>query len=85
MEASLPMPYLHLGVYKEESHEIHLKLEKRMEHLRVMDLTRHKVEENIKDTKLLYKERHDKPRKKTSYTHCKHGTINKLQKKDHTA
>ena len=42
------MAYLHPGVYQKQSQEIHPILEKRIEQLGVMDLTRHEVEVNMK-------------------------------------
>ena len=47
-EALLPMAYLHPDVYQKRSQEIHPILEKRMEQLKVMDLTRHEAEENMR-------------------------------------
>ena len=65
MEALLPMAYLHPDVYQRRSQAIHPILEKRMEQLRTMDLTRHEAEENMRHMKLFCKERHDQPQKKT--------------------
>jgi arginyl-tRNA--protein-N-Asp/Glu arginylyltransferase len=72
MEALLPMAYLHLDVYKKRSQKIHPVLEKMMEQFKVMDLTRHEAEENMKHMQLLRKERHDKLRMKTQCEHCNH-------------
>ena len=79
-EALLPMAYLHSDVYQKRNQEIHPILEKRMEQLKVMDLTRHEAEENMKHMQLLRKERHDKPRMKTPCKHCAHGETKPSQK-----
>ena len=79
-EALLPMAYLHLDVYQKQSQEIHPILEKKMEQLKVMDLTRHEAEENMRHMQILRKERHDQPRPKTHCKHCKH-TISKPPRK----
>jgi hypothetical protein len=72
-EALLPMAYLHPDVYQKRSQEIHLILEKRMEQLRVMDLTRHEAEDNMRHMQILRKERHDQPRSKIHCKQCKQG------------
>lgn len=41
------MAYLHLDVYQKRSQEIHPILEKIMEQLKVMDITRYGAEENM--------------------------------------
>ena len=73
-EALLPMAYLHPDVYQKQSQEIHPILEKRMEQLKVMDLTRHEAEENMRHMQTLRKERHDHPKSKTRCHQCKQGT-----------
>ena len=70
-EALLPMAYLHPDVYQKRSQEIHPILEKRMEQLRIMDLTRHEAEENMRHMQTLRKERHDHPKSKTRCHQCK--------------
>ena len=79
-EALLPMAYLHPDVYQQRSQDIHPILEKRMEQLRSMDLTKQEAEENMKHVQLLRKERHDKPRIRTTCKQCKHG-MTKLPRK----
>ena len=79
-EALLPMAYLHPDVYQKRGQEIHPILEKRMEQLRVMDLTRHEAEENMRHMQTLQKERHDQPRPKTHCRHCKHSISKPPQK-----
>ena len=74
------MAYLHPDVYQKRSQEFHPILEKRMEQLKVMDLTRHEAEENMRHMQTLRKERHDQPRPKTHCKHCKHGTSKSSQK-----
>ena len=81
MEALLPMAYLHRDVYQKRSQEIHPILEKRMEQLKVMDLTRHEAEENMRHMQSLRKERHDKPELKTHCKKCKQGNTKPLRKK----
>ena len=78
-EALLPMAYLHPVVYQKRSQEIHPILEKRMEQLRTMDLTRHEAEENVRHMQTLRKEIHDQP--KTHCKHCKH-SISKPPRKE---
>jgi hypothetical protein len=56
-EALLPMAYLHPDVYQKQSQEIHPILEKMMEQLRVMDLTRHEAEENMRHMQILRKKK----------------------------
>ena len=73
------MAYLHPNVYQRRSQEIHPILEKRMKQLKVMDLTRHEAEENMKHMQLLRKGRHDKPRMKTPCKHCNHGVTKPRQ------
>ena len=80
-EALLPMAYLHPDVYQQRSQDVHPILAKKMEQLRSMDLTRHEAEENMKHMQLLRKERHDKPRTKTTCNQCKHGTTKPSRKK----
>ena len=70
-EALLPMAYLHPDVYQKRSQEIHPILEKRMEQLKVLDLTRHEAEENMRHMQTLRKERHDHPKPKTHCHQCK--------------
>ena len=81
IEALLPMAYLHPDVYQQRSQDVHPILAKMMEQLRSMDLTRHEAEENMKNMQLLRKERHDKPRTKTTCNQCKHGTTKPSRKK----
>ena len=69
------MVYLHPDVYQKRSQEIHPILAKRMEQLRIMDLTRHDAEGNMEHMQLLRKERHDRPRRKTPCKHRNHGMI----------
>jgi hypothetical protein len=80
-EALLPMAYLHPDVYQKRNQEFHPILEKRMEQLRTMDLTRHEAEENMKHMQLLRKERHDKPRAKRQCRHCDPGKTKPPQEK----
>lgn len=68
----LPMAYLHLDVYQKWSQEIHPILEKKMEQLMTMDLTRWEVEENMTHMQLLQKERQDNPCVKTKCKLCDH-------------
>jgi hypothetical protein len=74
-EALLPMAYLHPDVYQKQSQNIHPILAKRMEQLRIMDLTRHDAKGNMEHMQLLRKERHDRPRRKTPCKHGNHGMI----------
>ena len=80
-EALLPMAYLYPDVYQQRSQDIHPILEKRMEQLKSIDLTRHEAEENMRHMQLLRKERHDQPRKRTHCKQCHHGTSKISQKK----
>ena len=78
------MAYLHPDVYQQRSQDIYSILAKRMEQLRSMDLNRYEAEENMKHMQLLRKERHDKPRTRTTRKQCKqckHEMTKPLRKK----
>ena len=80
MEALLPTAYLHPDEYQKQSQDIHPNLEKKMEPLKVMDLTHHEAEENMKHMQFLHKERHEKPQNKTFCNHCDHDILRPPQK-----
>jgi hypothetical protein len=83
-EALLPMAYLHPDIHQKRSQAIHPILEKRMEQLRTMDLTRYEAEGNMRHMQLLRKDRHDHPRKRTPCNQCHHKAIKTSQKKTKT-
>ena len=75
------MAYLHPDVYQQRIQDIHPISEKRMEQLGSMDLTRQEAEENMKHMQLLRKERHDKPRTRSTCKQCRHGMTKPPRKK----
>ena len=70
-EALLPMAYLHPNIYQRRSQKIHPILEKRMEQLRIMYLTRHKAEANMRHMQTLRKDQHYHPKPRTRCQQCK--------------